>query len=229
MADQIITRAEACAQGLNRYFTGKTCKRGHVCERYTCNLECVQCVHVKTKAREWHRKNPERHRENCRRDYQKRKGDIAVKREANRDKSRAYFKERWHSIPLEERKERKRKWYDANREKAIAYTAQWERDNPEQAKAIKEIVSHRRRTRIRKSDGSFTQADLKAILSAQSHKCAYCRIDLRKAKRHLDHIMPLVLGGSNDKTNLQYLCAGCNLSKGAKHPIAFAQELGRLL
>lgn len=229
MATVIIKRADAIAQGLNRYFTGKPCKRSHVCERYTCNLECVQCVYEKTKAREWHKKNPERHRENGKRDYQKRRPEIAAYREANRDKSRAYFKERWHSIPLDERKERKQKWYNANREHAIAYTAQWERDNPEQAKAIKAVVAHRRRTRKKDVGGSFTDSDVRALLAAQSHKCAYCRVDLRKAKRHLDHIMPIALGGTNDRTNLQYLCAGCNLSKGAKDPIAFAQERGFLL
>ncbi len=38
-----MTRAEARLLGLRRYFTGKPCKRGHVCERLTCNATCLRC------------------------------------------------------------------------------------------------------------------------------------------------------------------------------------------
>jgi hypothetical protein len=31
---EIISRAEAKARGLTRYFTGKPCKYGHIAERY---------------------------------------------------------------------------------------------------------------------------------------------------------------------------------------------------
>jgi hypothetical protein len=40
---KIITRAEAKARGLKRYFTGKPCKHGHVDERLTVNTSCVVC------------------------------------------------------------------------------------------------------------------------------------------------------------------------------------------
>ena len=40
---QIISRAEAKAKGLKRYFTGKPCKHGHVAERQVFNATCVKC------------------------------------------------------------------------------------------------------------------------------------------------------------------------------------------
>jgi hypothetical protein len=40
---QIISRAEAKAKGLKRYFTGKPCKHGHVAEREVFNATCVEC------------------------------------------------------------------------------------------------------------------------------------------------------------------------------------------
>ena len=40
---QIITRAEAKALGLKRYFTGKPCKHEHVAERQVSNGKCVEC------------------------------------------------------------------------------------------------------------------------------------------------------------------------------------------
>jgi hypothetical protein len=35
---------------------------------------------------------------------------------------------------------------------------------------------------------------------------------------HVDHIIPLARGGTNDITNFQALCPKCNLSKGVKLP-----------
>jgi hypothetical protein len=39
----IISREDALAQGLKRYFTGKPCKRGHLAERRVPNQHCCQC------------------------------------------------------------------------------------------------------------------------------------------------------------------------------------------
>jgi hypothetical protein len=40
---EIISRAEAKAAGLTRYFTGVECGRGHAAERYTSTRACVEC------------------------------------------------------------------------------------------------------------------------------------------------------------------------------------------
>jgi hypothetical protein len=39
----MISRQEALAQGLPRYFNGKPCKHGHVSERFVSNRGCYQC------------------------------------------------------------------------------------------------------------------------------------------------------------------------------------------
>jgi 5-methylcytosine-specific restriction endonuclease McrA len=41
---QIITKAEAKAAGLKRYFTGRPCKNGHIAERYLGGGGCVECI-----------------------------------------------------------------------------------------------------------------------------------------------------------------------------------------
>ena len=41
--------------------------------------------------------------------------------------------------------------------------------------------------------------------------------------------MPIALGGKNVDDNVQLLCAACNLSKQAKHPVDFMQQRGFLL
>jgi hypothetical protein len=35
---KIISRAKAKALGLTRYYSGKACPHGHVCERLVCSL-----------------------------------------------------------------------------------------------------------------------------------------------------------------------------------------------
>ena len=41
---KIISREEAIAKGLKRFFTGVPCIHGHVCERYVkVGTECVEC------------------------------------------------------------------------------------------------------------------------------------------------------------------------------------------
>jgi 5-methylcytosine-specific restriction endonuclease McrA len=258
MADAITTRAEARTQGRKRYFTGKACKRGHVAERYVSNLECVVCKYDKDKARAWHkhnkdkrgiqnrkwkRANAEKVRESYARYYAK--PETRKQRESYYQRNKERFREK------------RRVYYAATREQAIEYTRQWSIDNPDWRRKYYSATKERRRlvakewrknnpekyynqpSRLTKdahrraleagAAGTHTSSDLKTILAAQRHRCANCNADLRKVKKHLDHIIPLKRGGTNDKTNLQYLCAPCNLAKAAKDPIAFAREQGRLL
>ena len=43
----IIGRKEAKEKGLTKYFTGESCKHGHVCERYLGNYQCVKCASIR--------------------------------------------------------------------------------------------------------------------------------------------------------------------------------------
>lgn len=42
-APPIISRGDAKRAGLNKYFTGKPCRRGHVAERYAAGGHCETC------------------------------------------------------------------------------------------------------------------------------------------------------------------------------------------
>ena len=47
MPQRRISRTDARAQGLSRYFTGKPCKRGRIAERYANQSEtCVECAKI---------------------------------------------------------------------------------------------------------------------------------------------------------------------------------------
>lgn len=48
-----MSRAEAKAAGLKRYFTGKPCPKGHVAERYV-NGTCYECIKItNSTSRQW--------------------------------------------------------------------------------------------------------------------------------------------------------------------------------
>lgn len=41
---ELISRSEAKAAGLTRYFTGRACRQGHLCQRMVSNSDCVDCM-----------------------------------------------------------------------------------------------------------------------------------------------------------------------------------------
>ena len=58
-----------------------------------------------------------------------------------------------------------------------------------------------------------------ALLYRDRGRCALCLKDITGLlaagrERHIDHMVPLAIGGTNDPINLQYLCPDCNLKKG---------------
>lgn len=134
----------------------------------------------------------------------------------------------WRSKNHEKVKSYRSSWRNSNKEKANAATAAWRKINPEKAA----IHARNRRGRKISAGGLHTAKDVRAIFTAQRGLCANCKEKLfesGKNKYHVDHIIPLALGGSNWPSNLQCLCPPCNLSKGAKHPDEWAKQQGKLL
>lgn len=113
-----------------------------------------------------------------------------------------------------------RAWKVRHRDDQVEYTRQYRRAKPE----VKRLSEAKRR----KAGAKHVTADwILELKRWQRNKCAECR--RRLAKYHIDHIMPLSLGGIHEKANLQLLCPSCNRAKSAHHPIDWAQQQGRLL
>lgn len=53
------------------------------------------------------------------------------------------------------------------------------------------------------------------ILKRDRNKCKACGRGPDEVKLHIDHVVPTALGGSDDPSNLQTLCADCNGGKAA--------------
>ena len=250
MADVVISRADARAKGLKRFFTGLECPNGHVAQNYTATGKCVLCSN-KAKAL-WASQNKERVRAynaewHCNH-AEERKAYGKARYSANIDKERVSARAR-----------AARRWKE-NKELVLQQIANWKSNNPEKVRKISRAsqAKYRRNNpeivRLRKVDwanknrntvrgytrkrramrlaasGSHTVEDLKDILRLQKSKCAYCRVHFSKIViPNLDHIVPLSKGGTEDRKNLQYLCKPCNSKKNNLDPIDFSRRQGMLL
>lgn len=117
------------------------------------------------------------------------------------------------------------KWQKANPQKANAKSAKWREANPE----ARRIYEHNRRARKLESGGKLSKGLAAKLFTLQRGKCACgCKQPLG-SDYHLDHIMPLALGGTNTDDNMQLLTSRCNMQKQALHPVDFMQQRGFLL
>lgn len=218
---RIVSRQQAIAEGLTRYFTGERCKRGHVAERNVRNLTCAECKRIADrkqylkdpqkfirKAKAYAEANPERSREYANRSNTRRRDYRLNYYRQHAERKRAYSLE-WYAKNIERAKVAYQAWNAANRDKCRAY-------------------SRNRRARFRAAEGRHTADDVAAIFAAQRGKCAACRKSVR-GDYHVDHITPLIEGGSNWPSNLQILCPRCNLQKNRRDPVEFMQSRGFLL
>jgi hypothetical protein len=92
------------------------------------------------------------------------------------------------------------KWYQENPE----YHRQWAKDNPEKRRAYR---AKRRAIKVSTTTTDPWELQQIAIFYGECPE-----------GWHVDHILPLALGGHHELSNLQYLEAWMNLSKYDKHP-----------
>jgi 5-methylcytosine-specific restriction endonuclease McrA len=119
--------------------------------------------------------------------------------------------------------ERAAKWNRENSDRHNEIGSQWSRNNREKTR----LYWQNRRARIKASGGRVSHEELVALREKQRDKCAACQSRLG-TKLHLDHVMPLILGGRHEIDNIQLLCRSCNSSKGGMHPEKWAHRIGRL-
>lgn len=207
---EVISRQEAKAKGLDRYFTGKQCKHGHFSERYTKYACCIACLHDYrnlSESKKWMAS------------YNK-----------NRRKSEEYKDIEKKNREKPERKKTKAEYLKCNKMK------EWRRQyqkNKEQSDIVYKL-KRRSRGLIR---GSFSRLGIKkpekteAIIGCDINKFKEHIESLFSGgmswgninKWHIDHIIPLASAKTVEDvvrlchyTNLQPLWAKDNLKKGAK-------------
>lgn len=252
---EIISRQEAKARGLVRYFTGIPCKNGHIAERYTKKSTCVVCkleanrataaadpeaakayfrahyVANRERYREQHKAYAESHREELKRYH-------AEYHLANKEKANAKNAQ-WYRENREKMRAYGAARYANNRERFLEYQRKRHEANPQRAVAavaawrrknpdLYRVQQHRYRARKANAGGKLSPNIVQRLLVLQRGRCACCGKRLGK-NFHLDHIMPLARGGSNTDDNVQLLTQRCNNQKHAKDPADFMRSRGKLL
>lgn len=115
-------------------------------------------------------------------------------------------------------------WREKSPDKYLAWLSGYLANNRE----ARRIYEHNRRARKRQAAGKISPGLSDRLFALQKGLCPCCKRPLGK-DYHMDHIIPLAIGGSNEDSNMQLLRATCNLAKSAKDPINFMQSRGYLL
>lgn len=105
-----------------------------------------------------------------------------------------------------------RKYYADNKARRKQQIGDWKRFNAGKVRAYAE----RRRTRANLV-GTFTADDVLIQYRSQRGKCWHCGKPVGD-DYHVDHLIPLARGGTNDARNIVISCPFCNMSRGAKLP-----------
>lgn len=192
--------------------------------------ECKKCGHVfsgshcdacaRARVKKWVIENKDRKRAADAAYHEKNRDKILVYQKQYREKNRKVFAEQYQSKAAVHR-ERAKAYRLSNPEKCKKAQANWRKNNPEK---LRIYCTNRRKRTV----GKLSQGIVKKLMALQKGKCACCKRPLG-SDFHLDHIMPLVLGGLNVDSNVQLLRGKCNKEKHAKHPIDFMQSRGFLL
>ena len=142
-------------------------------------------------------------------------------REANYEKKKA-SDTRYRAENAEKVKKSHEAYRLANPTKFNANKAAWNKANQDKRR----IIEHN--YRARKSGGKLSAGLASKLFRLQKGRCPCCGLLLGK-NFHLDHIVPLALGGPNIDSNIQLLRSTCNTNKHAKDPVIFMQQRGFLL
>lgn len=200
----------------------KVCKK---CGATYASRECRPCANI-MKAK-WRAANPD-----------KTKAESARYRERHHEKAMASVTKWRHEYP-DRAKASKAKYYSSNKEKVKNSNDLWKSKNIQKVKKMRidwnaanperRRLSHQaRRVAKKMTGGMLSKGIISKLYKLQCGKCACCGFPLGN-DYHLDHIMPLSLGGHHTDDNIQLLLAKCNLQKNRKHPVDFMQSRGFLL
>ena len=184
----------------------------------------MDAARAESKTTAWRKNNPEKaaalkkaYRERQRQAdaaYYARNSERVIARQLAHDKAN-----------VERVRENQARWRQVNSTAVREYMAKWRKDNPELC-----LTYHRnRRSRIVGNGGKASPGIADKLWKLQKGRCACCRVLLATTKVHVDHRTPLARGGTGDDSNLQLLCARCNLQKKARCPVEFMQSKGFLL
>lgn len=174
------------------------------------NAEKIK-IQQRLKYLRWKIEKPERLKEITKKSYQKYRFLKRWNTPENKEKNRLRGK-KWREKNKGETTKRVREWRKNNPEESKENRRKWARENPE-----KNRISHKNNeTKRRKAEGKFTLKEWQDKKKEFNYTCPACFKKEPEIKLSIDHIIPLVKGGSNYIENIQPLCMPCNSRKNNK-------------
>jgi hypothetical protein len=192
-----VKRAEAKAQGLKTYTTGKPCKHGHFSARYTIGAKCVECTSIQSTV--WRTANPEKYSASAQK-------WIEGNRELHGTRVR-----RWQAANKDKVRKDAQAWAKANPAKVKAKTLRYIKKHPEAytARAVASVAKRAKRV------PQWLTSDDRWVMR-EAYKLAKLRTQLFGFIWEVDHIIPLrgeFVSGLHVPTNLQVIPKTENRSK----------------
>lgn len=203
----IIPKKEAKKLGMIRYFTGKSCKYGHISERFVSNNRCIECSNNSNMSPERKSYRSNRYKEN-----RKRYRNMAKENYRKNRKKRLKYDKIYYNTNKERILKRTKDYYRKNKERIIETSKEYYRNNKH---AYIENATRRRVAKLERTIilSKQHEDDMKHIYE-QAALLRYLGYDV-----HVDHIVPLqgeLVSGLHVPWNLQIIPAEENLSKGNK-------------
>lgn len=208
-------------------------------ERYSSGV-CIPCN--RRRAAQWRKDNPQKHRDQSAAwsaanpekikaksaayyvaNSEKILTTTSVWRAANPEKAKATSAARY-AARRSEFVSKRVEYYKQNADSVKASSKAWRKANPEAVR----LHTQNHTARKRENGGVLSKGLSAKLFKLQKGLCPCCSQPLGD-NYHMDHIIPLALGGLNTDDNIQLLRQRCNNQKRAKHPIDFMQQRGFLL
>lgn len=188
-----ISRSQAVEQNRLRYYTGKPCSRGHICERYVCNWGCVECDNANNQ--HFRTNNPEYAHQHYVDNKDTYTNQLKLHRANNPEYYTEYNKLRYRRHKHQHNNQVKQ-WRDSNRSNVLAACAK------------------RRTLQLQRTPGWADDGAIKEVYKRRESISQITGI-----VHHVDHIIPLkgkTVCGLHVEYNLQVIARGANLEKGNK-------------
>lgn len=180
----------------------------------------------------WHEKQRARNAARYQENKEQYKEKFAKWRAENKEKMREYsraYKQRHPDRVAESMIKHVKNNHEKILARSAAHYKKMMQEAPDVLRAQRALIAQNRRAKKQNTCGKISYGRITRLMKLQKGKCAVCCCNLIETGKHIDHIMPLALGGSHDDQNIQLLCPTCNLTKSAKHPVDFMQSRGFLL
>jgi len=185
---QLISRQQAIAAGLTKYFTGKPCKQEHISERRVSGRCCIVCADMASK--NWASSNKERSKQ---------------------------IHTEWHQKNREHTAERMRTYRATNPQKVQESIKKWRKNNAIKYGAYMNIAAvNRRMAKIKRTPSWLNDGHFLEISSIYTYCYALRKVGLSYEVDHIIPLRGKNVSGFHVPWNLQVIPTAENRSKGNK-------------